>query len=246
MTMKGVFRAASVFVMAAACALFAVEARAQGTVKMPLEKAEISGDMAKKAAVKEQLSADLAQDIVNECVRIAKGSNGTLSVFVLAPDGEILAAHRMDGQNKINTVTGYKKAQTSLWLRIPTHQAVNQFGTLDSKITRLSLDMYLVSGGLPIIVDDVMIGSIGVGGSAGIKGPDGMNMGDEAVAIAALTKVLGPQPAPAPNQPADPLGQNGRGGGGGAGAAGGGAAGGGRGGAGGGGGRGGRGGAPAQ
>ena len=40
MTMKGVFGAASVFVMAAACALFAVEARAQGTVKMPLEKAE--------------------------------------------------------------------------------------------------------------------------------------------------------------------------------------------------------------
>jgi uncharacterized protein GlcG (DUF336 family) len=256
MTMKCVSRIALVFAFAAACALSTLEARAQGTVKMPLEKAEISGDMAKKAAVKEQLAADLAQDIVNECVRIAKGSpGGTLSVFVLAPDGEILAAHRMDGQNKINTVTGYKKAQTSLWLRIPTHQAVNQFGTLDSKITRLSLDMYLVAGGLPIMVDDVMIGSIGVGGSANIKGPDGMNMGDEAVAVAALTKVLGPQPPMAPNQPADPLGQNGRGGGGGAaagaagggaaGAGGGGAAGGGRGGAGGGG-RGGRGGAPAQ
>jgi hypothetical protein len=68
-------------------------------------------------------------------------------------------------------------------------------------------------------VDDVLIGSIGVGGSNGIKGPDGMNMGDEAVAIAALTKVLGPQPEPAPNMPADPLGQNaGRGGRGGAGA----------------------------
>lgn len=250
MTTKGVFRTALVFLMAAACSLFTVEARAQGTMHMPLDKATISGDQAKKAAVKDQLSADLAQDIVNECVRIAKGSaGGTLSVFILAPDGEILAAHRMDGQNKINTVTGYKKAQTALWLRIPTHQAVNQFGTLDSKLIRLSLDMYLVSGGLPIIVDDVMIGSIGVGGSANIKGPDGMNMGDEAVAIAALTKVLGPQPAPAANQPADPLGQNGRGGGGGgaAGAAGGGAAGGaggggGRGGAAGGGGGGGRGG----
>lgn len=183
---------------------------------MPLDKATISGDMAKKAAVKDQLSADLAQDIVNECVRIAKASpNGTLSVYVLAPDGEILAAHRMDGQNKINTVTGYKKAQTALWLRISTHQASNQFSTLDARLIRESLDMYLVSGGLPIIVDDVMIGSIGVGGTANIKGPDGMNMGDEAVAIAALTKVLGPQPPPAPNQPADPLGQNARGGGGG-------------------------------
>jgi uncharacterized protein GlcG (DUF336 family) len=190
---------------------------------MPLDKATINGELAKKAAVKDQLSADLAQDIVNECVRIAKTSaNGTLSVFVLAPDGEILAAHRMDGQNKINTVTGYKKAQTALWLRISTHQAANQFSTLDARLIRSSLDMYLVAGGVPIIVDDVLIGSIGVGGTANIKGPDGMNMGDEAVAIAALTKVLGPQPPPAPNQPADPLGENGRGGGGAGGAGGGG------------------------
>src|SRR5262249_9517360 len=114
MTMKGVFRATLALLVAAACAVVPAQVRAQGTVKMPLDKAVISGDMAKKAAVKDQLSADLAQDIVNECVRIAKGSpGGTLSVFVLAPDGEILAAHRMDGQNKINTVTGYKKAQTS-------------------------------------------------------------------------------------------------------------------------------------
>jgi Haem degrading protein HbpS-like len=130
MTIKGVSRrAAWVLMMASACAMFTAEARAQGTVHMPLDKAVISGPMAKKALVKDQLSADLAQDIVNECVNIAKASGGTLSVFVLAPDGEILAAHRMDGQNKINTVTGYKKAQTALWLRIPTHQAVNQFRT---------------------------------------------------------------------------------------------------------------------
>jgi uncharacterized protein GlcG (DUF336 family) len=223
MTTKCMFRAALVLAMAAGGSLFTVGARAQGTAHMPLDKATINGDLAKKAAVKDQLSADLAQDIVNECVRIAKASpNGTLSVFVLAPDGEILAAHRMDGQNKINTVTGYKKAQTALWLRISTHQAANQFSTLDARLIRESLDMYLVSGGLPIIVDDVLIGSIGVGGTANIKGPDGMNMGDEAVAIAALTKVLGPQPPPAPNQPADPLGENGRGGAGAGGAGGGG------------------------
>ena len=202
---------------------------AQGANKLPLEKAVISGDMAKRVLTKSQISADLAQQIVNACVDLAKASNGSLSVFVLAPDGEIVASHRMDGQNKINTVTGYKKAQTALMLRIPTHQAVNQFATLDARIIRLSLDMYLVAGGLPIIVDDQMIGSIGVGGAGGVKGPDGSNFGDENVANYALTKVLGPQPPLTANQPADPLGQNagqGRGGAG-AGAAGGGAAGGG-------------------
>jgi len=158
-------------------------------------------------------------------------------------DGGDLASRRLDGQNTINTQTGYKKAQTALYTRVPTHQSVNQFSTLDSKIIRLNLNMYLVSGGLPIIVDDQMIGSIGVGGANSVRVGD-MNMGDEAIAHAALTKVLGPQPALAPNQPADPLGQNagqGRGGAGAGGAAGGAPAGGGAAGAGGG--RGGRGGA---
>jgi uncharacterized protein GlcG (DUF336 family) len=198
---------------------------AQGANKLPLEKAVMTGDMAKRALTKYQISSDIAQQIVDACVELAKASNGTLSVFVLAPDGEIVASRRLDGQNTINTQTGYKKAQTALYTRVPTHQSVNQFRTLDAKIIRLSLDMYLVSGGLPIVVDDQMIGSIGVGGANSVRGPDGSNFGDEAIANYALTKVLGPQPPLTPNMPADPLGQApaaGRGGAGG-GAAGGGA-----------------------
>ena len=72
--------------------------------------------------------------------------------------------------------------------------------------------MYLVSGGLPIVVDDQMIGAIGVGGGNA----------DEQCAYQALIKVLGPQPPLAPNMPADPLGQAGPGGGGPGGAGGGG------------------------
>jgi hypothetical protein len=69
------------------------------------------------------------------------------------------------------------------------------------------MGFYLVSGGLPIIVDDQMIGSIGVGGANNVR-VDGMNINDEQCAYRALTKVLGPQPDLAPNQPPDPLGAN--------------------------------------
>ncbi len=48
-----------------------------------------------------------------------------------------------------------------------------------------------VAGGLPIIVDDTLIGVIGVGGS---------NI-DEECAYEVLTSVLGPQPPLAPKQP---------------------------------------------
>jgi len=201
MTMKGqVFRAAWVFLLVAVCVLVTVDARAQGDVKLPLEKAVMTGDMAKRALTKYQISADIAEKIVTACVDLAKAANGSVSVFVLAPDGEIVHSHRMDGQNSVNTQTGYKKAQTALHYRGSTRAAVNQFRTLDAKLIRLSLDLYLVAGGLPIIVDDQMIGSIGVGGGLGIE--------DEQCAYQALTKVLGPQPPLAPNQPADPLGTN--------------------------------------
>jgi len=206
MTNKGrVVRAGLALLFAAVFALATVDAWAQGDVKLPLEKAVMTGDMAKRALTKYQISAGVAEQIVNACVDLAKANNGSVSVFVLAPDGEIVDSHRMDGQNTVNTQTGYKKAQTALYLRNSTHAAVNNFRTLDSKLIRLSLDMYLVSGGLPIIVDDQMIGSIGVGG--------GLNVNDEQCAHHALTKVLGPQPALAPNQPADPLGTAAAGGG---------------------------------
>jgi uncharacterized protein GlcG (DUF336 family) len=215
--MKGrLFRASLLMVLAAAYALVAADARAQGTAHLPLEKAVMSGPMAKRALTKYQISSDIAQDIVNACVELAKASNGTLSVFVLAPDGEIVASRRLDGQNTVNTQTALKKAQTALLTRQSTHASVNQFRTLDAKIIRLNMGFYLVSGGLPIIVDDQMIGSIGVGGANSVRVGD-ENFNDERIAYTALTKVLGPQPPLAPNQPPDPLGQNaGRGGRGGA------------------------------
>jgi hypothetical protein len=99
-----------------------------------------------------------------------------------------------------------------------------RFNNVDGRLIRLNLGQaqglsyYFVGGGLPIVVEDQLIGAVGVGGGNA----------DEMCAYQAMEKVLGPQPPlAAANPPAAP--------------AGGGAAGGGRGGAGGGGGRGGRG-----
>jgi uncharacterized protein GlcG (DUF336 family) len=193
------FRAGLVAVTAT-CALTALPgyARAQGDQKLPLAKAVQTGEDAKRALTNSRISADVAQKIVNACVDAARAVNGSVSVFVLSNDGEIAAAHRMDGQNTVNTQTGLRKAQTALHMGESTHAAANRFATLDAKIIRQDMDFYLVAGGLPIVVDDVMIGSIGVGG--------GRNINDEQCAYQALTKVLGPQPPLAPNQPANPLG----------------------------------------
>src|SRR5256885_6732939 len=198
------FRAGVICLLGAATvALISGNAWAQGQ-HVPLDKAVMSGDAAKKALTKYQVSADIARKLVDACVDFAKSSNSSVSVFVLSPDGEIVDAHRMDGQNSINTDTALLKAKTALYLRDSTHAAANRFRTLDSRVIREDLHMYLVSGGLPIVVDDQMIGAIGVGGGNA----------DEQCGYQALVKVLGPQPALAPNMPPDPLGESsGQGGG---------------------------------
>jgi glc operon protein GlcG len=202
------FRLGVMFLMAVAGLTFiAGSAWAQGDQRLPLDKAVMSGENAKKSLTRYQVSADVARKLVDSCVDYAKSTNTPVSVFVLSPDGEIVDAHRMDGQNSINTDTALLKAKTALYLRDSTHAAANRFRTLDARVIREDLHMYLVSGGLPIVVDDQMIGAIGVGGGNA----------DEQCAYQALIKVLGPQPPLAPNMPPDPLGQGGGPGGGGGG-----------------------------
>jgi uncharacterized protein GlcG (DUF336 family) len=98
----------------------------------------------------------------------------------------------MDGQVPINIETAHLKAQSVLYTRDSSHQRANQVANnLSLQMRWEPLGVFPVSGGLPIIVDGQMIGTIGVGG--GSK--------DEECAYIALTAVVGPQPPLAPPTP---------------------------------------------
>ena len=91
------------------------------------------------------------------------------------------------------------KAKTVLYGRASSAVIAQRFSTTEGRLIRLDLgkaeglSYYFVPGGLPIIVDNQLIGAIGVGGGNA----------DEACAYAALNKVLGPQPPlPPPPPPA--------------------------------------------
>jgi len=108
------------------------------------------------------------------------------------------------------------KAQTALYARSASSEVASRFPTLEGRAIRMDLgrekglSYYFVGGALPIVVENQLIGAIGVGGG---------NM-DEMCAYTALTKVLGPQkPLPQPaarggGAPAEGGGQGGRQGGG--------------------------------
>ncbi len=75
----------------------------------------VSGDDAKKAKAKNEISADTAEKITQACVAFAKEKKIAVSVFILSPTGQIVHAHRMDGQVPINIETALLKAKSVLY-----------------------------------------------------------------------------------------------------------------------------------
>jgi glc operon protein GlcG len=195
------FGAKAIIFSTVAFACVTGDAWAQGTAAATLDKVTLSGDAAKRTLTRTQINAATARAIVDACVDFGRSTNASYSVFVLAPNGDVVDAHVMDGQLPIGVETAMLKAKTALYARSPSSAVAQRFGTVDGRLIRLDLGKasglayYFVGGGLPIVVEGQMIGAVGVGGGNA----------DEMCAYTALTKVLGPQPPLTPA--ANPAGQ---------------------------------------
>jgi uncharacterized protein GlcG (DUF336 family) len=205
------FRWGVVASLAAAAVTFGGSvARAQGSMAAPFNKVTVSDEVAKRTLMKAVINADTARAIVDACVEWQKAQPGnvTVAVFVLSPTGQVIDSHEMDGVLPIAAETGLMKAKTALYARSSSAAVAQRFKDMDGRMIRLDLgkeqglSYYFVPGGLPIVVDNQMIGAVGVGGGNA----------DEKCAYEALVKVLGPQPAVA--QPLPPAGEGGGQGGG--------------------------------
>jgi glc operon protein GlcG len=161
---------------------------------------------AARALTKTQINAATARAIVDAAIEAAQGGTATYTIFILAPNGDIVEAHAMDGQLPIGIETALLKAKTVLYARSSSRAVAERFATVEGRVIRTDLGRdsglayYFVGGGLPIMVEGQLIGAIGIGGGNR----------DEEIAHAALTKVLGPQPPLPP--PAKPAGGGGQGG----------------------------------
>ncbi len=206
-SMTGLFRTAAIpAVIAAAFVFGSAPAWAQGATPAPLSKVTVSDAVAKRTLMKAVINADTARALVDACIDWQKAQPGNVSVvvFVLSPTGDIIDSHAMDGVLPIGAETGLMKAKTALYARASSASVAQRFNTVDGRLIRLDLgkaeglSYYFVPGGLPIVVENQLIGAIGVGGGNA----------DEQCAYQALEKVLGPQPplTQAPAAPAAPTG----------------------------------------
>jgi len=163
-----------------------------------LEDFVVSDAAAKRTKTRDEISLDTARRIADHCLQAAAERNFGTSIFVLSPSGHVVFAARADGQPPIATETALLKAKTALFMRGSTHAQMNAVMQNPARDTRLrplqaEFDLFWNSGGLPIVVEDVLIGVIGVGGM-----PASAEWSDEICANNALTAVIGPQPPLAP------------------------------------------------
>ena len=156
------------------------------------EQFVIGPDEGSRFGVHDHLSlrADLAERLSHICEAAAKMHGGSATIVILDPFGQIIHEHRMDGQSFINQKAAENKARTALLTREPSHVLANRaFEDVSTLIRMDQFGLTVQEGGLPIIVNDQLIGAIGVGGGAG-----GASYGEERCAHDALTEVFGPQP----------------------------------------------------
>ena len=153
----------------------------------------VSGEAAVATLDSGAINLATARAIAATCARLAEEEGVAVSVYVLDNAGNHVYVHRMDGQVWTNVATAEMKARTAFRLRAPSKSLMNQATrNQDVEWREMELDLFSNSGGLPIIVDDRLIGAIGVGGSAP-RIAEGWS--DEICAHQAMAEVVGPQPA---------------------------------------------------
>ena len=178
--------------VAAAFALIVASASAQSAPSSVV----ITGDAARRALTKGVLSGAAAEKISQACQEYAVQHNFAAVIFILDPYGNIVHAHRMDGIRPVQFESAIDKAKTSLFTRTATTLLAAQVGNDVSQQVRYRMrGLDLGPGGVPIIVNNQLIGSIGVAGSDPLDEPC-VAAGFAAVGIS--MPPTGPSPAPPP------------------------------------------------
>lgn len=126
------------------------------------------------------LTIELAQKIITRAIEAGRDQNLPIVVVVTDGAGDIVAAMRMDGVHAINTDVARRKALTAAAFRAATHDIVSMVSRDDLARAALLNDsrLNILPGGMPILVDDVVVGGLGIAG--------GYYMQDRAIAEYAM------------------------------------------------------------
>jgi uncharacterized protein GlcG (DUF336 family) len=178
--LKQIRFAVTFLAVAAALALAAGNASAQ---TVAAKDAVMSPENSKRTLTKDSISADTAEKIAHVCEDFAKKHGYAGVIYITDPFGDIVHVHRMDGTRPVQLDGAITKAKTALFYRANTHELADRILKDPAQAMLMwSQGFHPTPGGMPIVLNDKMIGVIGVTGS---------DPWDEECAYTALNEVLG-------------------------------------------------------
>lgn len=127
------------------------------------------------------VTIEAAEHMTAACTAYATKHGWHLAIWVIDGSGTPLAFRRMDGAGTLAVTTSKEKAQTALELGHPSRDLSQ--GLAQGHLDILSLGLFAMSGGLPIMADGQVAGAIGTGGAQSSQ--------DEECAQAGIDAVLG-------------------------------------------------------
>jgi glc operon protein GlcG len=119
-----------------------------------------AADLARKPAI----SLDVAKDIAQAAEKKALANHWAMVIAVLDDGANLLYLERMDAAPIGSLEVAQKKARSAVIFKSPTKDFADALAKGATAL--LKLDILPFEGGIPLIVDGKIVGSIGVSGGA--------------------------------------------------------------------------------
>lgn len=126
------------------------------------------------------LSLDTANSLAGAAIAACRAEGRAIVVSIVDRGGNLVAVQRADGVGPHNIEASRRKAYTALSTRSATLElARNAAATPDARNLATLPELLLLGGGVPLRIQDEVVGAIGVAGGGGAAN-------DHACAVAAI------------------------------------------------------------
>ena len=126
-------------------------------------------EVLKRMGIQGRITLDSAKRLIEKIEQEALRRNKPSVIAVCSPDGNPVAVHVMDGSFLVSFDMAVKKAYTSVAVKMSTMELsrLTQPGQTFYGLCKMSDNIVIFGGGVPLKVGDTIIGGLGISGGTG-------------------------------------------------------------------------------
>ena len=126
-------------------------------------------EVLKRMGIQGRITLDSAKRLIEKIEQEALRRNKPSVIAVCSPDGNPVAVHVMDGSFLVSFEVALKKAYTSVAVKMSTMELsrLTQPGQTFYGLGKMSDNIVIFGGGVPLKVGDTIIGGLGISGGTG-------------------------------------------------------------------------------